>query len=268
MISRLIINEPPLQVLPTLAVAIGLNEAIFVQQLHYWLANPRIGVTDEADNTRWVRNTYTQWQRDNFPFWSVGTVRRIVDKLEENGIVLSRSDINKESRDRTKWYSIDYLALLSQVPSAQNEQMQLLNMSKALPENTSSNNTNVLLRDSGESDQSDNVDRQRKKRATIPKPILTLLENHFRSLTGLPTPKKETLTMRKEYGAAWVAPLREMFLYADSDADATVALITQTVTDMQADGLTIACPRSIRRVFISNLAKQKATPKEIVVSAW
>ena len=35
--SRLLINENPLQVLPTLAVKIGLNEAMILQQMHYWL---------------------------------------------------------------------------------------------------------------------------------------------------------------------------------------------------------------------------------------
>ncbi len=35
--SSLLIEESPLQVLPSLAKAIGLNEAIFAQQLHYWL---------------------------------------------------------------------------------------------------------------------------------------------------------------------------------------------------------------------------------------
>jgi hypothetical protein len=33
--SKLLIDEPPLQVLPTLAVRLGLEEAIFLQQLHY-----------------------------------------------------------------------------------------------------------------------------------------------------------------------------------------------------------------------------------------
>lgn len=38
--AQLLINEPPLQVLPTLAKTIGLNEAIVLQQVHYWL-NPK-----------------------------------------------------------------------------------------------------------------------------------------------------------------------------------------------------------------------------------
>ena len=35
--SRLIINESPLIVLRSFALAVGLNEAIFIQQLYYWL---------------------------------------------------------------------------------------------------------------------------------------------------------------------------------------------------------------------------------------
>jgi len=33
--SNLLIQEVPLMVLPTLATKIGLNEAMFLQQLHY-----------------------------------------------------------------------------------------------------------------------------------------------------------------------------------------------------------------------------------------
>ena len=35
--SKLLVDEPPLIVLPSLAVAIGLAEAILLQQIHYWL---------------------------------------------------------------------------------------------------------------------------------------------------------------------------------------------------------------------------------------
>ena len=35
--SKLLINERPIMILPTLAVKIGLNESIMLQQVHYWL---------------------------------------------------------------------------------------------------------------------------------------------------------------------------------------------------------------------------------------
>ncbi|MCP6757123.1 replication protein RepO, partial [Klebsiella pneumoniae] len=56
----LLINEPPLQVLPSLAKAIGLNEALILQQIHYWL-NPKHN-QNLFKGRYWVYNTYEQWQ--------------------------------------------------------------------------------------------------------------------------------------------------------------------------------------------------------------
>ena len=107
--SNLLINEPPLQVLPTLAVLIGLNEAIVLQQLHYWAQNPKIeGTTDEAGE-RWIYNTYEEWQT-NFPFWSIRTIRRVFTSLEENGYIASKRLAQKEW-DQKKFYKVNYSRL-------------------------------------------------------------------------------------------------------------------------------------------------------------
>lgn len=103
--SKLLINEPPLQVLPSLARAVGLNEAIILQQLHYWSGQPGIGKQHEG--RQWVRNTVAQWQRNNFPFWSAHTVRNILASLEKADLLLV-SNLNQSSYDRSKWYAIDY----------------------------------------------------------------------------------------------------------------------------------------------------------------
>lgn len=105
--SKLLINEPPLIILPTLAVKIGLNESIFLQQLHYWL-DPRIN-KNFKENTYWVYNTYSEWCKQ-FPFWSERTLRRIISSLEEKNIIISEN-FNKDAFDKTKWYSINYHAL-------------------------------------------------------------------------------------------------------------------------------------------------------------
>jgi hypothetical protein len=104
--SNLLIPEPPLQVLPTLAVMIGLNEAITIQQLHYWLKLSG----HMFDGRLWIYNSYEDWQRQ-FPFWSAHTIKRTFIALEKNGLILSEKKFNKIKIDRTKWYSIDYLAL-------------------------------------------------------------------------------------------------------------------------------------------------------------
>src|SRR5690242_20371763 len=104
--SKLLINEYPLQVLPSLACAIGLNEALILQQVHYWLQLPS---AHEHDGRRWIYNSYPSWQKQ-FPFWSVNTVRRALEGLEDKGYLIS-GNYNKRAMDKTKWYTIDYAAL-------------------------------------------------------------------------------------------------------------------------------------------------------------
>ncbi len=117
--SKLLINEPPLQVLPSLAVAIGLNEALFLQQLHYWLTataryKPHYREYENV-NRPWIYNTYhikkdekeTGWQA-NFPFWSVRTIKRIVSSLKEKELIIVTDKFNTASSNRTLWYTIDY----------------------------------------------------------------------------------------------------------------------------------------------------------------
>lgn len=104
--NRLLINEPPLQVLPSLAKLIGLNEAIFLQQLHYWLIKSQ----HEYDGRKWVYNTFEEWQKQ-LPFWSIITIKRIVQSLRKAGLVSTTAQYNKMQVDRTLWYTIDYAAV-------------------------------------------------------------------------------------------------------------------------------------------------------------
>jgi len=115
--ATLLLDDQPLVILPQLAVAIGLNESIVVQQLHYWLEKSE----NVHDGYKWVYNTYEDW-REQFPFWSESTIRRIITKLEKIGIIVS-ANFNRSKIDKTKWYRIDYdkLAEFTQ-PSNQDEQ--------------------------------------------------------------------------------------------------------------------------------------------------
>ena len=117
---NLLINEPPLQVLPSLAVAIGLNEALVLQQTHYWL---RVSGNDR-DGFKWIYKKYEDWKNE-FPFWSDKTIRRTITKLEEENLLISTDEYNKFRADKTKWYRINYekLALVRMTnPTGQNDQ--------------------------------------------------------------------------------------------------------------------------------------------------
>jgi hypothetical protein len=103
--NRYLIEEPPILVMPSLAVALGLSEAIILQQLHYWLQRSN----NERDNRRWVYNTIKDWEVQ-FPFWSGDTIKRTMRTLRDQGIIIT-ANYNSMPMDRTLWYSIDYEVL-------------------------------------------------------------------------------------------------------------------------------------------------------------
>lgn len=117
MANALLIQEPPLQVLPTLAQKIGLNEAIILQQIHYWL-NPKHNKNIFEDR-HWVWNTYEQWQQQ-FPFWGEKTIRRAISNLEDAGLL--DSFVTRDFR-KLKYYTINYNRLeeLEKAPVAANK---------------------------------------------------------------------------------------------------------------------------------------------------
>jgi len=100
---NLLINESPLFVLPSLAKEIGLNGALILQQLHF----RSLIASKQKDGFSWVYKTYEEWQEE-FPFWSVDTIRRAIRKLEIEGYVISTSAFNRMKVDKTKWYRVDY----------------------------------------------------------------------------------------------------------------------------------------------------------------
>ncbi|MBC9873667.1 DnaD domain-containing protein [Macrococcoides bohemicum] len=100
--SKLLIHDYPIQVSPKLAVAIGLNEAIMVQQMHYWLDRS----SHFIENRKWIYNTYEGW-RKQLPFWSESTIKRTITTLKKKGVIIT-GNFNKAKFDKTIWYSIDY----------------------------------------------------------------------------------------------------------------------------------------------------------------
>lgn len=129
--SPLLINEHPLQVLPTLAVILGLNEAMILQQIHFWLCNkdkrckPYIN-----ENESWVYNTYEDWH-EQFPFWSVPTIKRAILDLENKGVLVSRQfDLSRG--EAKKYYRINHKALTELLP-APSDQIDPIHQIKLIP---------------------------------------------------------------------------------------------------------------------------------------
>lgn len=102
--ASLLLNERPLVVLPGLAEALGsLDEAVILQQLHYWLQRS----SNKRDGRTWVYNSMSAWLKQ-FPWVkSRTTLTRHFDKLKKLGLILT-ANYNRAGFDKTIWYSIDY----------------------------------------------------------------------------------------------------------------------------------------------------------------
>ena len=101
--SKLLIDEYPLQVLPSLAKAIGLNEAIVLQQIHYWLRHAKV----EHEGKMWIYKTYAEWKDQDFSFWSVDTIKRTVTSLKKQDLLLV-SKLSSNSFNRVNHYTVNY----------------------------------------------------------------------------------------------------------------------------------------------------------------
>ncbi|WP_409295908.1 conserved phage C-terminal domain-containing protein [Peribacillus sp. SCS-26] len=100
--SKLLIHEAPVMIIPSLAVRIGLIEAVILQQIHYWM----MVSVHEMEGRKWVYNTYQNW-KEQLPFWSESTIKRAIKSLEAQGLVVT-ANFNRSKMDKTKWYSICY----------------------------------------------------------------------------------------------------------------------------------------------------------------
>mgnify|MGYP002713584962 FL=1 len=132
--NNLLIDDYPILVLPKLAAEIGLNEAIVLQQMHYWLKKSN----HNYDGRRWIYNSYKEWEQ-HFPFWSNATIRRTISSLEKQELLFI-GNYNKAGFDNTKWYSIDYFKLEGVSKRlAQNEQTTCSKRADGVAQNEQTN---------------------------------------------------------------------------------------------------------------------------------
>ncbi len=99
-------DEQPIIANKTLARALGLNEALVLQQINYWIEINKKSGKNYHDGKYWTYNSIRAWQEKDFDYMSVDTVKRTFAKLEKSGYLLI-GNYNKDPRDKTKWYTIN-----------------------------------------------------------------------------------------------------------------------------------------------------------------
>ena len=142
MSDYLLIDGTQIPVTSELAQVVGLNEAIVLQEVYYWCKVNKRERRPSHDGYHWVYNSYREWQEKHFPWWSVSTIRRTFEKLEAKQLLVV-GNFNKSKMDQTKWYRINFPVLAATIkssPFAQNGQMDMLGLSKPIPEDNSKKN--------------------------------------------------------------------------------------------------------------------------------
>ena len=104
--SMYLFDEQPIIANKILARALGLNEALVLQQINYWIEINKKSGKNYHDEKYWTYNSIRAWQEKDFDYMSVDTVKRTFAKLEKAGYLLI-GNYNKDPRDKTKWYTIN-----------------------------------------------------------------------------------------------------------------------------------------------------------------
>lgn len=97
-----------------LATRFGVPEAIFIENLRFWILKNQANKKHFYEGRYWTYNSAKAYS-ELFPYWSKQQVERIISKLKDAGIIeIGHFSTNKY--DRTNWYSLNDHALISQSP--------------------------------------------------------------------------------------------------------------------------------------------------------
>lgn len=105
--SKLLIDEAPVYFAKTLAKHIGLEKAIILQQVHFWLEINKREEKNYYEDCYWVYSSFEQWAERDFNWWSQRKLISLFCKLCDSEILIKKQ-LKKEQMNRTNFYTINY----------------------------------------------------------------------------------------------------------------------------------------------------------------
>lgn len=85
------------------ALKYGINEAIFINLLKYWIQHNRANKKNFFDGRTWSYNTNEAWA-ESIPLFSPTQIKRILKSLEDQSVI-KIGCFNENPFDRTRWYA-------------------------------------------------------------------------------------------------------------------------------------------------------------------
>lgn len=99
------------------AVKYGSDEALVLYHIRWWIDHNEKNKTNFRDGRYWTYNSVQAFAQQ-FPYFSEKQMRRILESLEKQGVILT-SNYNKAGFDKTKWYALADDVPKWSIPSAQ-----------------------------------------------------------------------------------------------------------------------------------------------------
>lgn len=133
---------------------VGVENAIFLQDIAYWCDYNKSSGADFIDGRYWTFSTMEELS-ERHPYWTQKQLRRIITNCEESGLLIS-GNYNQNAYDRTKWYTVsdDVIGILSGKLTRPNGQIHLpkwangkAETGKCLKYNNTNTETKIIVDD-------------------------------------------------------------------------------------------------------------------------
>ena len=82
----------------------GINEAVFVHNIFFWINHNKANNKHCYDAKFWTYNTKKAYVK-LFPFWTYEQVKKIIKNLVEKDVLLT-ANYNENTWDQTLWYTL------------------------------------------------------------------------------------------------------------------------------------------------------------------
>lgn len=91
------------------AIKYGVNEAIFCQNLYFWIRKNRANRKHFYDGHYWTYNSVSAYT-ELFEFWTKRQIETVISNCFKKGLII-KGNYNDTPYDRTAWYALTPLAL-------------------------------------------------------------------------------------------------------------------------------------------------------------
>ena len=87
-----------------IATQYGIEEAIVLENLHFWIEKNKANKKHRIDGNTWTYNSQEAFTQ-LFPYMNRPKIQRVMVKLEKEGLIL-RENFNEKKYDKTTWYAL------------------------------------------------------------------------------------------------------------------------------------------------------------------